>query len=328
MKYIGASLAFAATALAAARTSAPSGCLTVSSSGGDYDSIQDAVDSLSTSSSEDQCIFIDQGTYSEQVLVDDRSAQLTFYGYTTDTASYSGNGATITSSKSQNDGLSNDETATLRVHAANFKMYNVNVENAYGEGSQAVALSAYADSGYYGCAFTGFQDTLLANEGYQLYSNCMIQGATDFIFGQESPAWFEACDIRVLAKSVGYITANGRQSSSGETYYVFNNCDVACAEGESCSSGTFYLGRPWGVYARVVFQNSAMSDVINSAGWSVWNTDDERTDGVEFGEYNNSGEGAEGTRASFAETLDSAVSISTVLGSSYTSAGYYDGNYM
>jgi hypothetical protein len=102
--------------------------------------------------------------------------------------------------------LNNDQTGTLRVKAAGFRLYNVNVNNSYGKGSQAIALSAQADSGYYGCAFMGYQDTLLSNEGYQLYVKCMISGATDFIFGQRASAWFEKCDIRVVTSTLSYIT--------------------------------------------------------------------------------------------------------------------------
>lgn len=214
MKYLLAFLTTITAAFAADRTSAPSGCLTVGS-GGQFSTIQSAVDSLSTSSSSAQCIFIQPGTYSEQVLVSARKAQLTVYGFTKDTTTYSANQVTITGSLSQADGLSNDETATLRVKATNFKLYNVNVANTYGKGSQAVALSAYADSGYYACAFTGYQDTLLAQTGNQLYSGCMISGVTDFIFGQNAPAWFEKCDIRVLSAKMGYIT--GKRASQ---YYV------------------------------------------------------------------------------------------------------------
>ena len=206
MKPFLPSLALAATAAAEGRTSAPEGCIEVSQSGGDFSTVQAAVDSLSTSDPGDQCIFINPGTYTEQVLVSSRTAQLTIYGYTTDAASYDANEVTLSGSLSQNDGLSNDETATLRVKADNFKLYNVNVENTYGEGSQAVALSAYADSGYYASQFLGFQDTVLSNEGSQLYAQSLIEGATDFIFGQNAASWFEACDIRVLARSIGYIT--------------------------------------------------------------------------------------------------------------------------
>lgn len=206
MKSFIAGLALIGTAIAEGRTSAPEGCVTVSTSGGDFSSVQEAVDSFDTGSSDEQCIFLGAGTYNEQVLVSKRSAQFTIYGETDDTSGYAGNKATITSNKSQADGLSNDESATLRVKTDNFKLYNVNVENSYGEGSQAVALSAAADSGYYGSAFTGFQDTVLANSGNQIYANSLIQGATDFVFGKEAPAWFEACDIRVVTKSIGYIT--------------------------------------------------------------------------------------------------------------------------
>lgn len=200
MKYAVSGLGLAATALATSRTSAPSGCSTVASSGGDYTTVQDAVDAAS----EGDCIFLAKGTYSEQVLVE--TASLTIYGYTSDTSSYSGNGATITDGLSQDDGLSDDETGTLRVHAADFKLYNVDVVNSRGEGSQAIALSAYDDSGYYGCSFQGYQDTVLTESGNQLYANCEIVGATDFIFGQESMAWFENCDLRVLEASLGYLT--------------------------------------------------------------------------------------------------------------------------
>lgn len=242
--------ALVTTVLADSRTSAPSGCITAGS-GGTYSTIQAAVDSLSTTSTTAQCIFIEAGTYNEQVVVSSREAQLTFYGYTSDTTSYSSNTVTITNNLSAADGLSDDETGTLRVQAANFKAYNINIANTYGKGSQAIALSAYADSGYYACQITGYQDTVLAETGYQLYAKSYIEGATDFIFGQYSPAWFNECDIGVLAASEGTITgesgevgidmsnsllmanfrtANGRVSSSGTSYYVFVSSTLPCSE--------------------------------------------------------------------------------------------------
>lgn len=63
-----------------------------------------------------------------------------------------------------------------------------------------------ADSGFYGCAFAGFQDTVSAHSGYQVYSKCRIEGATDYIFGRASFAWFEDCHLRVVTAQVGYIT--------------------------------------------------------------------------------------------------------------------------
>ncbi|CAN8103470.1 unnamed protein product [Discula destructiva] len=324
MKYVYSALGLAATALAAtSRTTAPSGCSTVSPSGdGDYTTVQDAVDAAA----EGDCIFLAEGTYSEQVYV--TTEALTMYGYTDDTASYAGNKATITDGLSQDDGLDDDGTGTLRVHAADFRLYNVNVVNSRGSGSQAIALSAYADSGYYGCSFQGFQDTVLTEEGSQLYAGCEIVGATDFIFGQKSMAWFEGCDLRVLEASLGYLTANGA-SSDEASIYVFNNCDVAADSGADVSSGAYYLGRPWAEYAYVVFQSSTISDVINAAGWAAWSSSEPNTDHVTFATYDNSGDGAsDAYSASFATTLSSALEIGDVLGSDYASAAWYDAAYM
>lgn len=203
-------LSFAAlltSVLATSRTSAPSGCITVGS-GAKFTSIQEAVQSLSKSSTQPQCIFIEPGEYKEQVFVTARAAQLSFYGYTTDTLSYSANVVNITNNlyHDTSPGMSNDATATLRVKAKNFKAYNINVINTYGKGAQALALSAYNDSGYYGCQFKGFQDTVLAQKGYQVYARSYIEGATDFVFGEYTPAWFEKVDLRVLENNVGYVT--------------------------------------------------------------------------------------------------------------------------
>lgn len=303
----------------AGRTSAPSGCLAVGGSG-KYTTVQAAVDALSASSTTAQCIYIAKGTYKEQVYIKALKSALTIYGETTDTSSYSANTVTITQSKSQDDSSTNDLTATFRAWTTNLKVYNINLVNTRGQGSQALAISANADKqGYYGCQFKGYQDTILAQLGAQLYAKSYIEGATDFIFGQQATAWFDGVDIGVLAASSGFITANGRDSSSNPSYYVINKSKIAAASGNTVSSGAYFLGRPWRNYARVVFQSTSMTNVINAAGWHIWNTGDERTDNVVFGEYGNSGDGSKGTRASFAKKLSAAVSISTVLGSDYTS---------
>lgn len=123
MKALATILGSATLALAAGRTSPPDGCLHVAKSGGDYSTVQSAVNSLSTSDSSDQCIFIDQGTYKEQVYIKERSAALTIYGYSADTTSYSNNKAIITYGLDAGSAGSNDKSATLRVWAENVKIY-------------------------------------------------------------------------------------------------------------------------------------------------------------------------------------------------------------
>jgi pectinesterase len=87
------------------------------------------------------------------------------------------------------------------------------------------------------------------------------------------------------------------------------------------------VSNPWSViifsvgataeYARVVFQKTILSDAINSAGWIEWSSSEPSTEDVLFGEYDNSGDGAEGTRANFAIKLSSVISITPILGSEY-----------
>ncbi|KAJ5126651.1 hypothetical protein N7448_007430 [Penicillium atrosanguineum] len=311
-------VSLAATALAASRTTAPSGSIVVAKSGGDYTTISDAISALDTDSSETQTIFIEEGTYDEQVYIPKLSGALIIYGQTEDDTSYSSNTVTVTSGLSLEEVSDDDESATLRNWAAKSSIYNINVKNTYGEGHQALALSAYnTEQGYYGCQFTGFQDTILAETGYQVFGKCYIEGAIDFIFGQTGMGWFDSCDIGLLKYSEGTITAQGRPSSSDEGYYVINESTVDAASGEDVAEGSYYLGRPWTEYARVVFQKTTLSDAINSAGWIEWSTSEPNTEDVLFGEYDNSGDGSEGTRASFAEKLTSAIKITTILGSDY-----------
>ncbi|KAF2197384.1 putative pectin methylesterase [Delitschia confertaspora ATCC 74209] len=315
-----------ALSLAAKHTTPPSGALVVAKSGGKYSKIQDAVNALSSTSTSEQTIFIQSGTYDEQVYIRALKGPLTIMGYTEDSTLYTKNTVTITHGLSQaNTAGGNDMTATVRAWTTNLKMYNINMVNTYGKGSQALALSAEAtNQGYYACQLKGYQDTLLTNTGTQLYSKCFIEGVTDFIFGQHASTWFEQCDIRVLAANLGYITASGRDSESDTSYFVVNNSTVAAKVGNTVPDGAFYLGRPWRNYARVVFQSTSLSKVINGAGWKVWGTDTPNTDHVLFGEYKNIGDGSKGTRASFATKLSSPVNVETVLGKGWASAKYVD----
>lgn len=124
------------------RTTAPAGCISVRSdaSGTDeYSSLTSALASLSGSDS--ACIFMYDGTYSEQVAID-YEGPLAIYGYTTDSSSYADNAVTITHSISSSDAGSLDASSTLDITSSNFSMYNINVENGYGSGAQAVAVTA------------------------------------------------------------------------------------------------------------------------------------------------------------------------------------------
>ena len=144
MKILTLCLTLVSLALAASRTKAPPGALTVGKRQ-KYTTISQAVAALSNTTTSEQVIFIQPGTYSEQVYIPKLSGPLTVFGYTKDDSKYAANQVTIVASESQKSQPNNDLTATLRVWTSDFKLYNVNVKNAFGEGSQAVAVSAQAD---------------------------------------------------------------------------------------------------------------------------------------------------------------------------------------
>lgn len=118
------------------RNGPPPGCLTVGPAG-QHHTVGAALSALGASSSP-ACVYIAQGTYKEQVVIDYKGA-LTLYGETSDTSSYKGNGVTITHTISSDDAGTLDDSATLRVRSSDFKMYNINVVNGYGPGKQALA---------------------------------------------------------------------------------------------------------------------------------------------------------------------------------------------
>lgn len=108
--------------------------------------------SLSTSSTTAQSIFIGSGTYTEQVTVPVLAGKLTIYGETTDTSSYLHNVVNLEwSSSILTDAVNDEDTAALINLSPNVDVYNINIKNLYGKGSQAIALAAYnSEQGYYG----------------------------------------------------------------------------------------------------------------------------------------------------------------------------------
>lgn len=104
-------------------------------------------------------------------------------------------------------------------------MYNLNVRNTYGPGAQAVALTANGDQqGYYGCGFYGYQDTLYVKAGYQYYSNCYVEGAVDYVFG-DAAVWFGECVVASVGG--GAVTASSREMEGDEGWFVFDHSTVS-----------------------------------------------------------------------------------------------------
>lgn len=62
----------------------------------------------------------------------------------------------------------------------------------------------------------------------------------------------------------GALTAHGRTSQDENTGFAFTNCTVG-------GNGRVWLGRAWRPFARVVFANTSMSDIIAPEGWNDFN---------------------------------------------------------
>ncbi|KAF9472517.1 carbohydrate esterase family 8 protein [Pholiota conissans] len=316
------------------RTTPPPGALSVRAgappASGMFETINGAVAALPNDESS-QTIFIFPGTYNEQVNIT-RSGPLTIYGYTTDSTTYSQNQVVVSWGLDLIHAGSDDTSGTLRVHKDNFQMYNVNVTNTFGPGSQAIAISQYGSKvGLYACAFLGYQDTLYANQGTQVYLKSYIEGAVDFIFGRHGFAYFGGNTI--ASKGPGCITASGRQTTADGSCLltsryrtdVFNQNEIILApDAVAGTAGKIFLGRPWADFANVIFKNTIITAPLNQTIWSIWNPGDERTDDVFFAEYNTTGSGlTDPQRPSFSTLLSASqateFNISSAVGSDWSS---------
>ncbi|KAF2833417.1 carbohydrate esterase family 8 protein-like protein [Ophiobolus disseminans] len=311
------------------RASPSRGSIVVDASGqhqGSYKTVSAGITALRNTTSA-QTIFILPGTYTEQVYVPPLGGPLTVQGYTSDARSYKDNTVTITYNLSRKTpGLANnDATATVRLWTPNVKFYNLNIYNTFGQAAtsgQALALSAQkTNQGFYGCKFTGYQDTIYANEGRQIYAKSYINGAVDFIFGLRAIAWFEDVDIESIGP--GYITANGREAQNNTSIYVINQSKVF-----GSSPNSTVLGRPWRTFSRVVFQKSYLGDVVKPEGWARWDAV-QSVENVVYQEYKNFGPGAGlVARANFSTQIERAYRPVDLFGKRFESEGWVDGDYL
>lgn len=250
--------------------------------GGNYSSIQAAINAAPTGRTTPYIIYIKNGRYIEKVNIPSNKPFIQLIGESAGNViiswdSYAGkteNGVVLGTSNS----------ATMTINANDCFMMNVTVENTTGytgDGPQALALNVTADRcAFKNCRFIGGQDTVLAHgDGKrQYFLNCYIDGNTDFIFGS-SIGVFDSCVIfprdRIDGSSGGYITATN--TSGAQAYgYVFRNCRIT----ENRGVTSYTLGRPWQNSAgfvdkksnKTVFLNAVMGSSIRPEGWSAWDT--------------------------------------------------------
>ena len=146
---------------------------------------------------------------------------------------------------------------------------NVNTREATERAAAMTIEAPYAE--FYSCKFYSSQDTLYTGASPAFFRKCVIEGQTDYIFG-EGNVVFDFCELRWKGYSgntyPGYITAARQGSSGSYTGYLFNKCRVyGSSQNLAVTAG--YFGRPWAATAKVMFINTTLQDknMILPAGW-------------------------------------------------------------
>ena len=221
---------------------------------GDFNSIQEAIDSIGKDNSERVVVLIKPGFYKQRVLIPKNKPFITLQGadpYKT-IISYNLN---HDMNKPDGSGIYRSDCATLIVDSNDLIMENLTIENTFGPHPQALAARLISERAIVvNCRFLGGQDTLMANSGRHYYLNCYIEGGTDFIYGYSQA--------------------------------VFYSCRVTTADGIMTD-----LGRPWRPYAKVVYYDCWLDKGIKPAGWDNWR-DPNREKTAFYAEYKSSGPGA------------------------------------
>lgn len=247
---------------------------------GDYCSLSEAMEGIRAFMDYKVTVFIKKGVYKEKVIVPAWLQNVDFIGEDAETT-------VITYDDHANiDNMGTFRTYTLKVEGTMLTFRNLTIENNAAQLGQAVALHTEGDKlRFFNCRFLGNQDTVYTGRANSrlYFSNCYIEGTTDFIFGPATTL-FVGCIIH--SKKDSYITAASTPADV-RVGYVFKNCRLTADSNVT----KVYLGRPWRPYASTVFIGCEMGRHICPAGWDNWrNPDNENT--ARYAEYNNSGEGA------------------------------------
>lgn len=255
-------------------------------------------------------ILMSEGTYNDRVEIDLPSIHIEGQGKVV--ISYDA-ASGLNDIRGTAYGTQGSATVSIDSKAIGFVAKNIEFANTFDYANstigdkQAVALVNEADQSLFeDCVFTSFQDTLYAKVGRQYYKNCTIEGAIDFIFGNNAPALFEGCTIISLNRNDpdngGYITATKGTNTGNDvpTYgYVFKSCNFTAEEGVTEQSVS--LGRPWGKDATVAVIDSTLGTHISKYAYNDSSTQKnsryEAMSGnspvdAHYAEYGNSGEGA------------------------------------
>ena len=257
---------------------------------GQFRTIQEAVNAVRDLSQQRVTIHIKNGVYHEKLVIPSWKTMISLVGESEDGVIISNDDYSGKADPKDLFGKGKFTTYTsftVLVEGNDFSAQNLTIENVAGRVGQAVALHVEGDRcAIIGCRLLGNQDTLYAGteNSRQYYANCLIEGTTDFIFG-EATAVFSRCEVRSLIDSYIAAAATTPRQAFG---LVFLDCRLTA----DTAADKVFLGRPWRPYARTVYIRTEMGAQILPAGWDNWrNPENEKT--AFYAEYQCSGPGAE-----------------------------------
>ena len=289
-----------------------------------FNTINDAIDylELCAPATAIKTVRIAAGTYEEKVSINKPNIKLVGASKDSTIITYDGcAGMKDAKGIVYNNGGS--AVVCSAASATNFEIENVSIINKnndnydtyisrralYGSssnGTQAIALYNQADKSIVkNCIIKSCHDTLFT-KNRQYYENCDIYGTTDYIFGENTTAYFKSCTIITVTSDTidgtsGYVGCNN--TSTGYYGYVFDGCTFT-HQGKVADGGNS-LGRTWKADSTEKdsagqFYASMKQIIINSTIDKSYNTGDNRytemngyhTNPAWVLEFNNTGDGA------------------------------------
>ncbi|KAA3478087.1 Pectinesterase 3 [Gossypium australe] len=248
--------------------------------------INDAVKLVGKKNESRFVIYVKEGKYVENVILDKHMWNVMIYG----------DGKTktlISGSHNFVDGTPTFATATFAVAGKGFIAKGIGFINTAGAAKhQAVAMRSGSDrSVFYRCAFDAYQDTLYAHSNRQFYRECDILGTIDFIFGNAAVV-FQSCSIlprQPLANQFNTITAQGKKDPNQNTGICIQKCSITAFGNLTAKT---YLGRPWKEFSTTVIMQSKIGAFLDPVGWKGWVANVDPPISIFYAEYQNSGPGS------------------------------------
>jgi pectin methylesterase-like acyl-CoA thioesterase len=322
-----------AVSLAAGHASAAV-TLTVAKSGGEYTSVQAAVNAVPSNSSTPYTIQIGPGTYEEAVTVPAAKLHLTLFGTTGNPANVVIDSARYNSEANPAGGTYGTEgSATIHVAASNFTAEYITFSNSFSKaknpaatGTQAVAIAMEGDRQIYEHdVFYGHQDTLLtwgstATKSVRQYIYAStIEGDVDYIFGNGSLVVDRSS---IVALNDGFSTEAFLTAPATYSTDKFGILITGSTVTTTLGANLLYLGRAWEPYSnaapQLVIRTTSLPSQVNTTNPYLGISTATWTKGRYF-EYANTGPGANPNNANRPQLAASQAA-------SYTAQTYLAGS--